>query len=707
MPYQGSGGGGSKPKPKPTLILPWLVPQPKPKPESHSNPNVAVPGDFLSPAPATPQTPSTANPPAERPSYGPENPAPPNYGGPGPVYPGISSAPKPTSSSSGNGKKPDREKERSDKPHIAVPADFVQPTVAPDISAFDLEFGWSSEGGFGAQEALPAVADAPGRGIDPADLKFYFAAREHALVRSVEAALTNEGLPARYDTEPAKFVRENFAEYGLDDEADALAEEYARKYMEEMKPHYVAAQLARDAAQSERNTWIERADSSLVVFVKQHLAMDRREQLVILDANNTGDVLFHQIGVVGEDGREAVGLQDTEAEALWEFEKIFIHNHPLGTGASEEDKKSAFEAGAKLLIIVTPRGYEEVYVRGAHGMELVRKGPASYELAPTSFLETMYLNAWSRRQARVEAVDPAEYVFPEDEPPSPKDYVFHENTRHISEPDIKRDYARYDRWLSYLTFLNPDAAFSDATIFTAVHKFAESAKDSGFDMAGELLQHNLGSSGEPFWIPVDEMIAELPGFRESIMNYVDVELDNYFFSSNAQESALRGGVVEEVGNHTIYSFSLPWKEVGIGGNAEENIYGFDDDDLPANYGTIYALATGQPPLDHIPQEQYDWFLAVNKIHYYPRIAMVVNNTTGIAEVGLVIEVRDHYAWYVNEETGLLNSTMASMERVGLGRNFPVFGRSSLMIGSYNLNEGTAKNGSAHHELTIDGWDNDE
>ena len=55
-------------------------------------------------------------------------------------------------------------------------------------------------------------------------------------------------------------------------------------------------------------------------------------------------------------------------------------------------------------------------MRGALGMELVRKGPASHELAPTSFRETMYLNARSRRQAQVEVVDPAEYVFPEDEP---------------------------------------------------------------------------------------------------------------------------------------------------------------------------------------------------------------------------------------------------------------------------------------------------
>ena len=60
------------------------------------------------------------------------------------MYPGISSDPNSSSSSSSGGKKGDREKESSDKVHSAVPADFVQPETTPDISAFDLEFGWSS-----------------------------------------------------------------------------------------------------------------------------------------------------------------------------------------------------------------------------------------------------------------------------------------------------------------------------------------------------------------------------------------------------------------------------------------------------------------------------------------------------------------------------------------------------------------------------------
>ena len=160
------------------------------------------------------------------------------------------------------------------------------------------------------------------------------------LARGVAISLRHEGIFDFYRDDPIAYLK-NFAEYGWDEESDRNAEVYIGKYAEEMKLHY-AGQSKRDVAQAERNAWISQTDSPQVVAVKQHLAKDRREQVVILDANNPGDILLNQIGVVGEDGREAVGLQDKQVEALWEFDKIFIHNHPLGTGASDEDKVSAF-----------------------------------------------------------------------------------------------------------------------------------------------------------------------------------------------------------------------------------------------------------------------------------------------------------------------------------------------------------------------------
>ncbi|MCY4019079.1 MAG: hypothetical protein OXG39_06695 [Chloroflexi bacterium] len=51
------------------------------------------------------------------------------------------------------------------------------------------------------------------------------------LSRSVEAALSNEGLLAHDYIEPSEFVRNNFAESGLDDESDERAEERVRDHV--------------------------------------------------------------------------------------------------------------------------------------------------------------------------------------------------------------------------------------------------------------------------------------------------------------------------------------------------------------------------------------------------------------------------------------------------------------------------------------------
>ena len=79
--------------------------------------------------------------------------------------------------------------------------------------------------------------------------------------------------------------------------------------------------------------------------------------MVIIHAK-TGDTLLDVTGVELADGSQYVGLQDTDVEALRELglELIFVHNHPNGTEASYDDLKSAFDAGAKLLIVITPSG---------------------------------------------------------------------------------------------------------------------------------------------------------------------------------------------------------------------------------------------------------------------------------------------------------------------------------------------------------------
>ena len=72
---------------------------------------------------------------------------------------------------------------------------------------------------------------------------------------------------------------------------------------------------------------------------------------------------------------------------------------------------------------------------------------------------------------------------------------------------------------------------------------------------------------------------------------------------------------------------------------------------------------------------------MGKFHYYPRVTVVVEDKTGNAEVGIVIEVQDHYDWH--EDAGELDFIMAQLETAGYGKHFPVSGQSSAIIGRFN------------------------
>ena len=209
--------------------------------------------------------------------------------------------------------------------------------------------------------------------------------------------LKREGMPS--DAYISDFVSQ-FAEWGWDDLSSALA-----------------LQVLASVRNSDWDEWLGHADSAPVETTAQDLGNDRIEGLVILDAN-TGDTLLDVTGVELTDGSQYVGLQDTDVEALRELglELIFIHNHPNGTEASYDDLKSAFDAGAKLLIVITPQGQEYVYIRGRYGMVEVRDEKASYEVSPATLRETRELVARSKAQARAFEDDSPELIFRQGEP---------------------------------------------------------------------------------------------------------------------------------------------------------------------------------------------------------------------------------------------------------------------------------------------------
>ena len=222
------------------------------------------------------------------------------------------------------------------------------------------------------------------------------------LAREVLIGLQREGMPSK--AYAADFMAQ-FAEWTWDDLSDAVA------------MHTLEA-----VRNSDWDELLEHSDSESVEAVAQDQGDDTIEGLVIIDAR-TGEILLDRTGVARADGSQFVGLQDYEVEALKGLDLIFVHNHPNGTDASDEDLDSAFRAGAQLLIVITPQGREFVYIRGRRGMVKVRDEKASYEVGPVNPAETAELRARSEEQAAAFQHDAPELIFLQDESEFRKDLI--------------------------------------------------------------------------------------------------------------------------------------------------------------------------------------------------------------------------------------------------------------------------------------------
>ena len=213
---------------------------------------------------------------------------------------------------------------------------------------------------------------------------------DDTMVREMLIGIRRDGIP------PAAFVYDylsQYAEWGWDDLSSALAVQ--------------VLEIVRNSDWDEQLEW---ADSPQVETVAQDLADNTIEVLTVLDAK-TGQTLLNRPGVLGVDGSQYVGLQDYEVEAFKGRDLIFVHNHPNGSDASDDDLRSAFDAGAEMLMVVTPSGFEYVYIRGVNGMVRARAEEASYEVGPGTAAEHVALEARSWEQTRAYRDDSPASVF--------------------------------------------------------------------------------------------------------------------------------------------------------------------------------------------------------------------------------------------------------------------------------------------------------
>ena len=148
--------------------------------------------------------------------------------------------------------------------------------------------------------------------------------------------------------------------------------------------------------------------------------------------------------------------------------------------------------------------------------------------------------------------------------------------------------------------------------------------------------------------------------------------------------------------YSVSVYDHDWKQVGKGAKTQDNIYGAGVS-VPYGYNMFKDLRQGKAP-DGIPKDTFDWYLAVNKFFYSPRVAVVLDKEAEDVQVALVVSVRDYYAWYVNDETGIEDRIMARLEHGGYARNFPIYGQSSVITGRFNLNDLTSKNDKPYFQL---------
>ena len=218
---------------------------------------------------------------------------------------------------------------------------------------------------------------------------------DDTLVRDMLIGIRRDGMPSK------KYLNDylaQFAEWGWDE----ISDERTLERLDTIR-------------QSDWDAWLEQADAPSVETIAQDMANDTIESLQVIDAN-TGQVLLNRMGVLGAGGQQSVGLQEEDLQTFQGRDLIFVHNHPNGRAASDADLRTAFLAGAELLLVVTPRGYEYVYIRGENGMALAREGDASYEVAPATAAEYVELTGRSWRQTQADGLNPPEFFMLQDEP---------------------------------------------------------------------------------------------------------------------------------------------------------------------------------------------------------------------------------------------------------------------------------------------------
>ena len=249
---------------------------------------------------------------------------------------------------------------------------------------------------------------------------------------------------------------------------------------------------------------------------------------------------------------------------------------------------------------------------------------------------------------------------------------------------IDDSYAQRDWFIDLMNLL----AGSSNPIGIGLAGAAKRAYDVGNVNAARHLNHWLGKSGSELTVDVDQMLRDLPRWRqdvtENILNPTVVDL-----LAKVTPNETYPGCKIHTNRATTSGFNPnsnrfdTWRRVGQGSRADPNIYSDAGISTALDEADFAGFHSDLPVGASYSRQELDWFLAMNAFDYSVSESLVVD-ALGNAQLCYRIYVADEYGWYF--DVSPLDTLMAQLEFEGVGTNYDIRGRSRVICEKFHLSD---------------------
>lgn len=266
--------------------------------------------------------------------------------------------------------------------------------------------------------------------------------------------------------------------------------------------------------------------------------------------------------------------------------------------------------------------------------------------------------------------------------PNPEIYVPPANEFTRRYVDIQ--YAQRDFITDLANFITP----GDTLPWIALTLAAERARDVGNVNAARMLFHWLSNSGTEVDLNVDQMLFDLPKWRQDIRKNI--------LNPSVRDLLLKVTPTALTPNCSLYTTTTTggynpltggydtWRRVGQGGTrrTDADIYSTTGISTSPSSSDFQGFHTDMSDSATYSRAELDWFLAINAFDYSLGISIVAANQSSIT-VCYKVYVADEYGWY-NLPNSEVDRAMYRLELNGVGTNYRIRGSSNVRCEKFTI-----------------------